>query len=302
MTPKKLATKPSNAPKKPAPRPPNPEPPRKPRRTSLNLAGGFGGWVWLAVIILPIYYVVITSLKHRAGFYSINAFLPPLDPTLDSYKLVLENDFLRYLMNSAIITVGSVIPALILSLMASYALVRGRGKFISVCNTVFIMGLALPIQAAIIPIYYMITRMHLYDTLLGMVLPYVAFAIPISILILNNFMRDIPNDLFESMRLDGCSEWGVLWRLALPLTRPALVTVGIYDGLQVWNGFMFPLILTQSPQVRVLPLSLWTYQGEFTVNIPAILAAVVLSTLPLVILYIFGRRQMVSGIAAGFSK
>ncbi len=94
----------------------------------------------------------------------------------------------------------------------------------------------------------------------------------------------------------------VLWRLVLPLTRPALVTVGIYNALQVWNGFLFPLVLTQSPGRRVLPLSLYTYQGEFTVNVPAILAAVVLSVIPLAVAYAVGRRQLVAGLTAGFSR
>ena len=186
--------------------------------------------------------------------------------------------------------------------MASYALVRGKTRFLSWTNTLFLMGLAIPIQATIVPIYFMITRVNLYDTLLALILPSIAFAIPLSVIILNTFMRNVPNELFESMRLDGCSDWQMLWRLALPLMRPALVTVGIYQGLQVWNGFLFPLVLTQSPDKRVLPLSLWTFQGSFTVNIPAVLAAVVLSTLPVFLLYLFGRRQLIAGLTAGFSK
>ena len=94
----------------------------------------------------------------------------------------------------------------------------------------------------------------------------------------------------------------MMWRLALPLVRPAVVTVAIYDALQVWNGFLFPLILTQSPDKRVLPLSIWTFQGEFSVNTPAILASVVLSSLPLLIAYMIGRRQLVAGLTAGFGK
>jgi raffinose/stachyose/melibiose transport system permease protein len=104
------------------------------------------------------------------------------------------------------------------------------------------------------------------------------------------------------MRLDGAGDWRILWNLVLPLARPALVTVAIYDGLHVWNGFLFPLILTQSPATRVLPLSLWTFQGEFSVNIPAVLASVVLATLPLLVLYVVARRQLLSGLTAGFSK
>ena len=267
-----------------------------------NVLGGLAGWIWLAVIILPIYYVVITSLKHQADYFSQNPLALPLNPTLDNYAMVLEADFARYFVNSALVTIGSVVPGLAISFMAAYAIVRGHGRFLKMVNGVFLMGLAIPLQATIIPVYLIIIRLHLYDSLLGIVLPSIAFAIPLSVLILANFIRDVPNELFESMRLDGCSEWQTLWRLALPLTRPAIVTVAIYNGLHVWNGFLLPLVLTQSPELRVLPLALWTFQGEFSVNIPAVLACVVLSTLPLVVLYIFGRRQLVTGLTAGFSK
>lgn len=267
-----------------------------------NLPGGLGGWLWLAVIVLPIYYVVITSLKNQAGFFATNPMLPPTEPTLDNYKLVLENDFARYFVNSVVVTLGTVIPALFVSFMAAYAIVRGRGRFVNWTNNLFLLGLAIPLHATIIPIYWMITRAHLYDTLLALILPSIAFAIPVSVLILSNFMRDVPNELFESMRLDGCSDWAMLWRLALPMTKPAVITVGIYNALHVWNGFLFPLILTQSPATRVLPLSLWSFQGEFSVNIPAVLASVVLATLPLLVLYIVARRQLISGLTAGFSK
>lgn len=266
-----------------------------------NLPGGLGAWLWLAVIILPIYYVIITSFKPRAGFFMTNPLWVP-DPTLENYALVLQNDFLRYFANSLIVTVGSVIPALLVSFMATYAIVRGKTKFLGMTNKLFLLGLAIPLHATIIPIYYMVGRMQLYDTLLALILPSIAFAIPISVLILATAMRNVPNELFESMRLDGCSDWGMMWRLALPMTRPAVVTVGIYNALQVWNGFLFPLVLTQSPDLRVLPLSLWAYQGQFGSNIPAVLAAVVLATLPLLVLYVAARRQLVGGLAAGFSK
>ncbi|WP_035781219.1 carbohydrate ABC transporter permease [Arthrobacter sp. H14] len=278
----------------------------KPSRTTFrrrlpNLPGGLGAWLWLAVIILPIYYVILTSFKDQAGFFSTSP-LWITDPTLDNYALVLENDFLRYFANSLIVTIGSVIPALMVSFMATYAIVRGKSRFLGMTNKLFLLGLAIPLHATIIPIYYMVIRLQLYDTLLALILPSIAFAIPISVLILATAMRNVPNELFESMRLDGCSDWAMMWRLALPMTRPAVVTVGIYNALQVWNGFLFPLVLTQSQDLRVLPLSLWSYQGQFGANIPAVLAAVVLATLPLLVLYVVARRQLVGGLAAGFSK
>jgi raffinose/stachyose/melibiose transport system permease protein len=268
----------------------------------LNIPAGFGGWIWLAIIIIPIYYVVITSLKTQAGYFGQNPLALPAAPTLENYQMVLEADFAKYFMNSTIVTLGAVIPTVLVSFMAAFAIVRGKGRFLKLVNGVFLMGLAIPLQATIIPIYLMIIRLNLYDSLLALMRPSIAFAIPLTVLILSNFIRDVPNELFESMRLDGCSEWQTMWRLALPLTRPAIVTVAIYNGLHVWNGFLLPLVLTQSPGLRVLPLALWTFQGEYSVNIPAVLASVVLSTLPILVLYVVGRRQLLNGLTAGFSK
>jgi raffinose/stachyose/melibiose transport system permease protein len=217
--------------------------------------------------------------------------------------MVIEADFPRYFLNSAIVTVGMTVPAVLFSFMAAFAIVRGgRGIFLRSTNTVFLLGLAVPLQATIIPIYLIIIRLHLYDSLLGLILPSIAFAIPLSVLLLSNFIRDVPNELFESMRMDGATEWGTMWRLAFPLTRPALVTVTVYQALQVWNAFLLPLVLTQSPDLRVLPLALWTFQGQYSINIPAVLASVVLTTLPILALYVVGRRHLLSGLTAGFSK
>jgi raffinose/stachyose/melibiose transport system permease protein len=272
------------------------------RMRRLNLPAGLGGWFWLAIIIIPVYYVVITSLKTQEGYFGQNPLALPTSPTLENYQMVLEADFAKYFMNSTIVTLGAVIPTVLISFMAAFAIVRGRGRFLKLVNGMFLMGLAIPLQATIIPIYLMIIRLNLYDSLLALMLPSIAFAIPLTVLILSNFIRDVPNELFESMRLDGCSEWQTMWRLALPLTRPAIVTVAIYNGLHVWNGFLLPLVLTQSPDLRVLPLALWTFQGEYSVNIPAVLASVVLSTLPILVLYVIGRRQLLAGLTAGFSK
>lgn len=271
-------------------------------RTRPNVLGGLAGFAWLLVVLVPVYYVVITSLRDQEGFFSSNPLAPPADPTLDSYRLVLENDFLRYLGNSVVVTLATVLITVSVSLLAAYYVVRGGGRLARLTYRSFLLGLAIPLQATIIPVYYLITQIQLYDTLWAIVLPSAAFAIPLSVVILANFLRDVPNELFESMRMDGAGHWRMVWSLVLPLTRPAVVTVAVYDALQVWNGFLFPLILTQSPDQRVLPLALWSFQGQFTVNIPAVLAAVVLSTLPVLALYILGRRQLIGGLTAGFGR
>ncbi|MQA11250.1 MAG: ABC transporter permease subunit [Pseudonocardiaceae bacterium] len=267
-----------------------------------NVFGGMGGLVWFVVVALPIYWMVITSLKSQDGFLASNPLVPPSDPTLDNYGLVLSSGFPQYLLNSAIVTVAAVGLTVLTALMAAYVIVQSTGKLTQTVFRIFLAGLAIPVHATIIPIYFIITRLQLYDTLIALVLPTVAFGLPITVLILSNFLRDVPSELFDAMRIDGASEWQMLWRLVAPLSRPALITVIIYNSLQVWNGFLFPLILTQSPSTRVVSLGLWSFQGEFTINVPAILAAVVLSALPVLALYIGGRRQLVSGLTAGFTR
>lgn len=273
------------------------------RLSQLNWFGGSLGWIWLLVVMIPIYWIVITSFKTQSNYFITNPLLPPDEWTFDNYKTVVENDIVKYFVNSVIVTAGAIIPAVAISFMAAYAIVRGAGsRLLKGINGLFLMGLAIPLQAVIIPVYLIIIRLQMYDTLLAIILPSIAFAIPLSVLVLSNFIRDVPKELFESMRMDGASEWGTLWRLALPLTRPALVTVTIYNALGIWNGFLLPLILTQSPDKRTMPLALWTFQSQFGINVPAIAASVTLTTVPILLLYAIGRRQLLSGLTAGFGK
>ncbi|NLU74371.1 carbohydrate ABC transporter permease [Streptomyces sp. HNM0575] len=270
------------------------------RRT--NPLGALGGLAWLLVVVVPVYWAVVSSLRTREGFFDADPLAVPSHPTLENYRQVLDNGFAHYLLNSVVVTAGATLLTLAVSFLAANAIVRGTGRALRWTFSLFLLGLAIPLQATIIPVYYLIAKAHMYDTLAAVVLPSAAFAIPLTVIILVNFLRDIPDELYESMRADGAGHWRMLWHLALPLSRPALITVTIYDALNVWNGFLFPLILTQSPDKRVLPLFVWSFQGDFTINVPAVLAAVVLSTLPILVLYVIGRRQLVSGLTAGFSR
>jgi raffinose/stachyose/melibiose transport system permease protein len=267
-----------------------------------NPLGGLGALVWLAVVLVPIYWVVITSVKPQDAFFSAPPLAFPANPTFANYQAVVASRFWEYLANSAIVTLGTVAVVLAISVMAAYGIVRGTHWSLRFSLSTFLLGLAIPVQATIIPIYLIITKIGLYDTLPALVLPGVAFSIPLTIIILANFLRDVPSELFEAMRVDGAGEWRMLWSLVLPLARPAILTVAVYDALTAWNGFLFPLILTQSETKRVLPLGVWEFQGQFNVNVPAVLAFVVLSSVPILALYTVGRRYLVGGLLAGFGK
>lgn len=272
------------------------------RTGSPNRLGAALAFVWLIAVLIPIYFIVVTSFRPQKQFYSENPLSIPSSPTVGAYQRVLHNEFLRYFTNSFFVVGLSVAILLVVSLMVAFYAVRSASKKARLVLSVILLGLAIPMQATIIPVYYLIVKIRLYDTLWALILPAVGFAIPVTVLILVNFVRDIPGELFESMKVDGAPDWLILTKLVVPLSRPALVTVGIFDALNVWNGFLYPLVLTQSANKRVVPLSLWSYQGEFQTDIPAVLAAVVLSVLPLLAAYILGRRQMVAGLTAGFGK
>src|SRR4051794_10695940 len=183
-------------------------PQRRRNLARFNWLGGAAGWLWLLIVIVPIYWIVITSLKAQADYFSTNPLAPPTQPTLKNYQLVIQSDFIHYFVNSVIVTLGAIVPAVAISFMAAYGIVRGGpGRILRWSNSLFLMGLAIPLQATIIPVYLIIIRLQLYDTLLAIILPSIAFAIPLSVLVLSNFVRDVPKELFESMRLDGASEW-----------------------------------------------------------------------------------------------
>lgn len=260
------------------------------------------GVIWLLISFYPILYMFISSLRTRQDFFQGANWYPPVHPTLQNYLDVFTNDFGMYFVNSIFVTVLSVVLTVSISFFAAYAIARMRNRLTRAVFNLFLVGLAVPLQATIIPLYILIVNLHLYDTLYALILPYAAFSIPLSVLVLVTYLRDIPKELYQAMLLDGAGHGQIFARLVLPLSRPALVTIVIYDALHVWNGFLFPLVLTQSPEVRVLPLALWSFQGEYTSNVPAIMAAVFLSVIPIIVLYISGRRYLLRGLVAGFSK
>lgn len=260
------------------------------------------GVIWLIISFYPVLYMLMTSLRSQNGYLTGIPWLPPTHPTFENYATVIQAGFAHYFLNSVIVSVSSVALIVACSVLAAYVIVRAKNKAVRLIFNVFLVGLALPIQAAIIPIYIIITRMGLYDTLIGMILPSVAFGLPLTLLILVNFVRDIPTELYESMGLDGATDFQVMRSLVLPLAMPALISVAIYDFVQAWNNFLFPLVLTQSTRARVMPLAIVSFQGQYTMNVPVTMAAVILSALPLILAYIFGRRYLLGGLLAGFGK
>jgi xylobiose transport system permease protein len=262
-----------------------------------NWAAGSAALVWLVFVGVPIYLMVKDSIQPIDAYLGGGTLSPPHSLTFDNFGRVFDSGYARYLVNTGVVTVGSVALTVLLAFPAAYAIVRSHSRIVSVTFRVFLAGLAVPAQATIIPVYLMITRMHLYDSPTAIILPTVAFGLPLSVLVLSSALRDVPRELYEAMTIDGGGALRLMWSLALPLSRASLTTISVYSALNAWNGFLFPLILTQSPEQRVQTLGLFNFQNEFGSRVPELMAAVVISALPIFIVYLFGRRWLIAGLA-----
>ena len=278
-------------------RPPQSRPARSGRLLTALMA-----LLWLLVTTLPFVFLVFTTFKSQSDIYSTPVWALPKTLDLSNYILVLQGSFFTYLKNSAFVVIVSIALTVTLSSMAAFAFARLKFRFSGVLFGLIVAGLIVPVHVTLIPIYLLTRSLGLYDTVFALIGPYVAFALPISIFILTEFMRQIPREIEESAQIDGCGPVRMFTSIFLPLSVPGLATVAIYNGISMWNEFIFAYVLTSSPARRTLPLAIWDFQSEHSSNMPAILAVVTLTALPLIVAYAFGQERIIKGMMAGSIK
>ncbi|MET7441121.1 carbohydrate ABC transporter permease [Streptomyces sp. NPDC004082] len=261
-----------------------------------NYVAGAASIGWLFLVGLPLYVMLAATVQSRSEYARNGPLSFPDSFTFDNYTGAFSNGFGRYFLNTVIVTVCVVGLVLLLVPPLAYAIVRARGRVTSGIFRLFLLGLAIPAQAVIVPMFYLISKAGLYDNLIGVILPTAAFCMPITALILSGAMRDISQELFEAMAMDGASTRRVFFQLVLPLSKSGLSTIVVFSALQAWNGFLFPLVLTQSDSTKLITLGLYNFQTEHGINIPGLLAAVVLSMMPVLLVYLFARRALVQGL------
>ncbi|TDU03187.1 xylobiose transport system permease protein [Streptomyces sp. 846.5] len=265
-------------------------------RMKANPLAGLGAGVWLVIVLVPLYILVTTSLRTQDEALGGNPLSWPRTLTLSNYKLVLDSGFWGFLVNNVLVTAFTVAVVVVLCVPVAYVVVRSAGRWADFAFRIFLLGLAIPAPVTIVPLYVIIGKMGLYDSLPAIILPTAAFAMPVTLLILVGSMRDISEELYEAMALDGAGQARILMQLVVPLSRSGLSTVAVFTALNAWNGFIFPLILTQSDNERVLTTGLYTLSSQYGVNIPATLAAVVLSGIPMFVAYLLARKALISGL------
>lgn len=255
----------------------------------------------LVVAAYPYVFMVLTALKPQSEFLR-NPIGLPRATTLANLKFVLTPQFGRYFANSAAVSVLAVSATVLLASMASYPLARMRFRLNRTLFLLFTAGMMIPVHTTLIPLYVMTQKLGYIDTLYALLGPYVAFSLPISIFILTEFFREVPEEILEAARIDGCGSYRTFFAILLPLSTPALATVAIYNFIYVWNEFIFALVLTSSPRSQTLPLGLRAFYGEFMVNVPGMMAALTLTSLPVLIFYFLAQEKVIKGLTAGAVK
>ncbi len=272
--------------------------PRRRRRLSPVLPATYlVALVILGVTLIPLIIVLLDGFRSSAQINSSAVGLP--HPWLTSnYTSVLDSGvFWQYLANSAIIAVIATGLAVGLGSMAAFALSRYDFRWREGIFLLFAIGLLFPIGVASLPLYLLLQRLGLLDTLLGVALPEAAFSLPYTIVILRPFMRAIPGEIEDAAVVDGASRLRFFWRIVLPLSRPALITVGLLAFVLSWNLYLLPLLVFTSPQHFTLPLGVATFQTTYSQDTARILAFTALSMLPALGLFVFAERHLIGGIA-----
>ncbi|MCX4977151.1 MULTISPECIES: carbohydrate ABC transporter permease [unclassified Streptomyces] len=271
-------------------------------RTRPNYLAGAAALVWLVIIGVPLYALANTAVQPQTKYTDKGPVSIPSTVTWDNFRTVVDSGFLHYIWNTVVVAVATVAIVLALAVPISYAVVRGRGWISKGVFRLFLLGLAIPSQAVIIPLFLIVNDLGLYDTLWGIILPTAAFALPVSVLVLSGGMRDISNELYEAMALDGASPARTLVTLVIPMSRSAIATASVFAALQAWNGFLFPLIMAQSEDTKLVTLGLYNFVSEYGSNVPALLAAVLMSAVPILVVYLFARRALVAGLMGAGGK
>jgi len=256
----------------------------------------------IAVVVFgfPLLWMLYTGLKTPAELQA-HPWRLPSRPTLDNFATVLRDGaFGRYYLNSLIISVLGGLLSLLVGSLAAYGLARLRFRGRAWLLTLFLAGMMIPVHVTLVPLFVMLGKLGWLNTHAALILPYAAFGLPMTVFVLHAFFRRVPRELEEAGRLDGCSTWRLYWSILLPVAKPALATVAIFNFVTMWNEFVFALTLVgESESARTLPLGLWKFSEQFGDNLPAMSAAIAVSVLPALLVYFFAQKHIIRGLTAG---
>ena len=259
--------------------------------------------LWTVISLFPVYWMLTFSLKNNAETFGENIIGLPQYWVWGNYTRAMNTGHMEvYFLNSLIIAVLTILITLIAAAMATYAMTRLVWKGRETMNKFFMLGLTIPIQAAIVPLYVVLSRVGMLNSYGALIIPYSAFSLAMAILISTGFMGDIPYDLDEAAFLDGCGVWGIFFRVIAPLMVPAVSTVGIYTFLQCWNELMFATIFNSKEALKTLPVGIQGLVGQYSTEWGAIGASLSIATIPTLIVYVLMSKRIQDSFIAGAVK
>ncbi|WP_136706475.1 carbohydrate ABC transporter permease [Agromyces sp. H66] len=250
----------------------------------------------IGVMLVPIAYIIIGGFRTNSQITVDPSGMP--DPWVSvNYLDVLTGDvFWREVLNSTIVGLATTFGVIVLGLMASFVLARYRFAGRGALYALFAAGLMFPLTVAITPLYIVVRSLGLMNSLGGVILPQIAFALPVTIIILVPFLRAIPEEIQEAAAIDGCSRLGFFWRMVLPLSIPGVVTVGILAFVGSWNSYLLPLFILNDQAAFTLPLGVQAFSSEYSVDTAKVLAFTSLSMIPALIFFSVFERRIVGGL------
>ncbi len=277
-----------------------------PRIRASRIAAWAGKWLVLAVFfvvtIMPLFWLVFTSLKTNAEFLT-DPFALPATLQFENYlKAIQVSGLPRLLLNSVIVSSASTAINMLICSMGGFVFARERFRGRQLILTGILAGVLVPIIAFMVPYYQIIRSIRLYDTLLGLTIVYTAINLPISTFLLHGFMKSIPFEMEEAGIIDGCTFWQRYALIVLPLSKLGIVTAATFVFLFSWNEFVYALLLTASFATRTLQLGIRDFSGQFFTDYTGMFAAITLSILPSVIVYVFFHERIISGLTSGALK
>lgn len=259
--------------------------------------------IWALVQIFPIYWMFTFSLKDNSEIFGENMIGLPRHWLFSNYLAALKvGNIGKYFLNSLIVTGGTILITVILSLMATYALQRMEWRGRKIVNNYIMLGLTVPIHAAILPVFIILSKLKMTNSYQALIIPYAAFALAMSVLIASSFIEGIPRELEEAACIDGCNIYQIFGKIILPLMKPCLSTIAIFVFLQAWNELMFAVTFISDSAFRTLPVGIQTLCGAYTTDWGPIGAALVIATFPTLIVYIFMSEKIQESMAAGAVK
>ncbi len=253
------------------------------------------------IVALPLYYIVVNTFKTQEEM-SASPFALPTQLFLGNYATVFgTTPLVQSFANTLFVTVLSVVLMLIIGSMAAYGMIIGKTRFNRWFGAALVLGFIIPTQSTLIPLYRLLVQIGLIDTLTGLVFLYSAGAIFCYFLI-QGYMKSVPYELIEAARIDGANAFSIYWRIVLPLIRPILVTVAVFQTMWIWNDFITPNVFLVSPEKSTLVLQVYKSVGEFTTDWPAFMTLSVIVLIPMVVFFGATQRHIVSGLLAGGVK